>query len=280
MTPGQRAVAEVERAGFIPDTVYLPDAETGWLVPLHREREPDRWRRLVDSDEPVVTAVDFDPRLPEHLRDLRTGRGVVSTSSSSAPPIVARMLDALDVSPGHRVLEIGTGTGWNAALLAHLGAEVVSVEVNPGIAERARERLRGHRVEVVAGDGAAGHQPGAPYDRVVATASVTGVPYAWVEQTRPGGILVVPWAPVAHPDAPLAVLTVTGDAARGRFTVPAPFMPMSGERLAPEVGERVRAWWEREGRPAPERFGVTVDRAGSRVWLDDPGNAVPLPLGA
>jgi protein-L-isoaspartate(D-aspartate) O-methyltransferase len=123
------------------------------------------------------------------------GGGSMPTSSASAPIMLAE----LDVQPGHRVLEIGTGTGYNAALLAHrLGAEhITSIEVDPDVAARARQALSdtGYgEVCVVTGDGALGYPPGAPYDRIIATAAAHSIPYPWVEQTRPGGRIVLPWA--------------------------------------------------------------------------------------
>ena len=103
-------------------------------------------------------------------------------SSSSEVGIMAPMLEDLDVRPGHRVLEIGAGTGYNGALLDHLvgpEGEVVTVDVDAGIAAEARTHLAdaGHgRVRVVVGDGYAGHEERAPYDRIIATASVPDLP--------------------------------------------------------------------------------------------------------
>jgi protein-L-isoaspartate O-methyltransferase len=109
------------------------------------------------------------------------------------------MLNRLDVRDGQRVLEIGTGTGWNAALLAYrLGTtNVVSVEIDPEVARAATARLEaiGRPVTVVSGDGAQGVASAAPFDRVIATCSVERVPGAWVEQTTPGGLVLLPWGP-------------------------------------------------------------------------------------
>jgi protein-L-isoaspartate(D-aspartate) O-methyltransferase len=122
----------------------------------------------------------------------------VATSSASAPGIVAAMLAQLDVRPGHRILEIGAGTGYNAALLARLAGpagQVTTVELDPGIAAEASKALAAARyghVTVIAGDGEYGHAPDAPYDRIIVTAGAWDLPAAWADQLAPGGLLVVP----------------------------------------------------------------------------------------
>lgn len=119
-------------------------------------------------------------------------------ASISQPSMIARMLELLRVEPGNRVLEIGTGSGYNAALLATLAGErghVVSVEVEPDLAERARGILAAcgyDTVEVVQGDGYAGYPAAAPYDRIVVTARSGDVSRAWWEQLADGGRIVVP----------------------------------------------------------------------------------------
>jgi protein-L-isoaspartate O-methyltransferase len=108
---------------------------------------------------------------------------------------MAEMLDALDLEAGQRVLEIGAGTGYNAALLAHVvGPEgrITSVELESETAREARRALSGTGVKVVTGDGREGHAPGALYDRIIATASADEIPRAWLDQLAPGGLLQVP----------------------------------------------------------------------------------------
>lgn len=123
-------------------------------------------------------------------------------SSASQPTMVATMLELSLLGPGHRVLEVGTGTGYNAALLATIvGAEgrVTSIELDEDLAEAARHRLMDldldlgvGRVEVVTGDGAVGHTAGQPFDRIVITAGASAAAPAWIEQLAIGGRLVVP----------------------------------------------------------------------------------------
>jgi protein-L-isoaspartate(D-aspartate) O-methyltransferase len=158
------AFAEVQRELFIPEVV----AERG-LEAVYR-------------DEAYVTKRDA------HGMPL---------SSSSQPAMMAQMLELLECSPGHRVLEIGAGTGYNAALLSKLvgpTGQVFTVDVDPEIAERAQRGLRaaGAAAPVAVADGRAGFALGAPYDRIMVTASAPEIPRAWLEQLADGGRLVVP----------------------------------------------------------------------------------------
>ncbi|MFC6879259.1 MULTISPECIES: methyltransferase domain-containing protein [Actinomadura] len=150
----------------------------------------------------------------------------------------------LSVGPGHRVLEVGTGTGWSAGLLARRvgAANVVSVEIDAALAERAAENLRAAGIEgvrVMVGDGTLGWPEGAPYDRVHVTAGTVRIPYAWVEQTRPGGVVVLPWMP-GYASGYLVRLTVAGDGtASGPIGEPCGFMPLRAQRtpVRPIEGE-------------------------------------------
>jgi protein-L-isoaspartate O-methyltransferase len=226
------AFAAVPRHRFLPARVWLPGPEGGpHYLPVDRETDPEGWWGAAYGPDPVVTQVDDGRAEPPG------GPGMAATSSVSAPDIVLAMLYDLDLREGHRVLEIGTGPGWNAGLLTHrLGGErVTTLEVDPVIADTARANLAalGLHPEVVAGDGRRGHPPGAPYDRIIATAALGGIPYAWIEQSRPGTVIVAPWR-APHDFQAIARLTVGPDlVASGRFTGGAAFMPVRAERIRP-----------------------------------------------
>lgn len=224
------AYAKVPRSAFLPDLMWPFDMKAGKSVPVCRSTDPDNWQEYADSDVPIVTQWDDGTHTG-------TEPGTVSTSSASMPSVVFRMLQDLDVSTGMRVLEIGTGTGWNAALLAHrLGAEnAVTVEVDRAVADAARAALErcGMPVRVVHGDGFAGYPEGAPYDRIIATCALRSIPFAWVEQSQPCGIIVAPWGTHYGNGDAVARLTVADDrqSASGVFTGPVEFMKLRSQRL-------------------------------------------------
>jgi protein-L-isoaspartate O-methyltransferase len=351
--------AAVPRELFVPDVIWL-DADDGYVA-LRRTDDPAAWLTQVSADAPIVTQVDDGRTLPGHI-------GATASSSSSQPSIMADMLAAADLHAGMRVLEIGTGTGWNTALLCcRLGdSAVVTVEIDPTIAGQAVDSLygAGFRPTVVAGEGGAGHPAAAPYDRVLATVAVVGtVPYEWIAQTRAGGLIVTPWGS-AYCNGALLCLRINDDGtANGQFSGNVAFMRLRAQRTGPwpdhefpadlantrttsldggdvydmisfdraafaiglrapgcrlhieddpqdayrhlvrlhdeDSGSRAAAvvhgsapvtvqqqgpralwdeiesayrWWLTAGRPAPDRFGLTVCRDGQTVWLDDPTN--------
>ncbi|WP_329175179.1 methyltransferase domain-containing protein [Streptomyces sp. NBC_01477] len=185
------AYQRVPRHLFLPDTIWPGRAGMNRQDDrVIRPEEPDVWWQAAYRDAPITTQWDDGAYTGP-------GKGKIPSSSSSMPTMVFSMLDALSVEDEDRVLEIGTGTGWNAALLCHrVGPEnVVTVEVDEACAREARVRLQdvGFNPLAVVGDGARGYPQKAPYDRVIATCSVGSIPHAWVEQTKPGGVVVAPW---------------------------------------------------------------------------------------
>ncbi|MBV9140820.1 MAG: protein-L-isoaspartate(D-aspartate) O-methyltransferase [Pseudonocardiales bacterium] len=231
-TGWRELIAEVPRDPFIPETIWV-DRDAGHpqsgFVALSRQDDPQRWRELLAANEPVITQVDEG-------RTAVGDTGWSPSSSCSKPSIVADMLDALDVHLGHTVLEIGTGTGWSAALLCRRVGErgrVVSIEVDPVIAEAARAALAraAYSPVVITADGAQGYPDAAPYDRLVATASVREiVPRAWLEQTRPGGLMVTPWGTDYCNGVMLTLHVAANRTATGRFGVDLSFMRLRSHR--------------------------------------------------
>ena len=144
------------------------------------------WRKFRDAYRDTEGAIVDPDTTPE------------TCSTVSQPTAVAMMLEAFDVRPGMRVLEVGAGSGYNAALLAHLtgnGGQVVTVDLENFLVEKARRQLEAtgfERVTVVCGDGALGYTSGAPFDRIVATVGLPEIPPAWPEQLAPGGKIVTP----------------------------------------------------------------------------------------
>jgi protein-L-isoaspartate O-methyltransferase len=329
--PAWRAAFQaVPRHAFVPEFWLLTDGKL---------------RRITSRDPGWLEAAYCDDALATQIIN------GVATSSSTAPGLMLTMLAALDATDSMRVLEIATGTGYNAALLCErLGdRNVVSIEVDPDLAALAAERLRGcgYTPTVLTGDGRAGHPLRAPYDRLIATCGFSSVPYPWLDQVRPGGVIVCPvgWGTVR--------LVVAGDrTAEGRFlpngsyfmaaraagttgTAPHPGRPKNaderptcldlaapancesfrflmsliapgisiaseqddtGEFTAVELWAKDGSWaraengiarqagpqrlWdvieeadalhEEHGRPARQRFGLTVIPDSQHVWLDSP----------
>jgi protein-L-isoaspartate O-methyltransferase len=171
--------------------MWVQEADDGPYEPVDRVTEPERWLTNVYSDRVIVT--QFDDGLTPWPK-----AGDRPTCSASMPTVVAAMLRALEVQPGQAVLEIGTGTGFNAALLSTLvgpQGKVTTVEVDATLAGSASVALATYsNVDVVCADAASDDAVHGEWDRVMATAAVRlgGVPYPWVEQARPGGIIVAP----------------------------------------------------------------------------------------
>jgi protein-L-isoaspartate(D-aspartate) O-methyltransferase len=161
-------------------------------------------RRRGISDQAVLRAMDDVPRehfvTPEFIDSAYADQAlpIACGQTISQPYVVAYMTERLEVEAEHRVLEIGTGSGYQAAILSRLAREVVSVERYRTLADTARERLEtlGYsNVTVIGGDGFAGAPERAPFDRIIVTAAAEEVPGALVEQLGEGGKMVLPLGP-------------------------------------------------------------------------------------
>lgn len=186
------------------------------------ERVLDAMRRV-----PRHRFVEGDADLAYGDRPVPIGHGAMI----SQPYIVALMTQALSVSPTDRVLEIGTGSGYGAAVLAELAERVTTVEVVPELAETARVLLADHadHVEVVTGDGSLGHPSAAPYDAISVTAAGPEIPEPLLDQLAPGGRLVMP---VGRGVEQLVLLTRRPDGDTIETLIPVRFVPLRGRHGA------------------------------------------------
>ncbi|MFC9688883.1 protein-L-isoaspartate(D-aspartate) O-methyltransferase [Kribbella sp. NPDC056951] len=210
------AFAEVPRHVFVP-VFYRQAPGDQSAVDANT---PDEWLEGVYRDQLLVVSPDVK-------------------SSSTVPSLMAVMLEALDPADGHRTLEIGTGTGYNAALLCHrLGdSHVASVDIAADLVQAAGENLAGlgYRPMLGIGDGADGWVGGALYDRIIATCAPNRVPQAWIDQTRAGGRIVTPIA------TGIAVIDFDADhRGTGRFLPgPAFFMPLRPAPTPADLGSQI-----------------------------------------
>jgi protein-L-isoaspartate(D-aspartate) O-methyltransferase len=240
----------LEAFAVVPRDLFLPE------VPVETAYQ----------DEAIVTKWDGD------------GKPI---SSSSQPAIMGVMLDQLGLGPGQRVLEIGAGTGYNAALMAHLvspGGEVVTVDIDADLVAGARENLAragSGGVTVVCADGAAGHPALAPYDRIIATAGVWDLPPAWLDQLAPGGRLVLP-LDLGGPQRSVAFEAVDGYWT-SRSVVPCGFIRLRGEFAGPE---RTRVLNPDSELTMTLPHGGELDPQAVLTVLADPGARRPTEVNA
>lgn len=257
-----QAIEQVPRHLFAPDVAWAATPGGGYRI--DRDADPDAWMAAAYGNHPIITQV------ADGGADASLGEGPF-TSSLSAPDVVAEFLHLLDVYVGDRVLEIGTGTGWTAGLLsARLGEQnVTSIEVDPAVAEQAASNLKtaGFAPRLVVGDGAAGDPDGVPFDRVHVTCGVAEIPYTWVEQTRLGGLIAVPWMPAYEGGHKLTLTPVGDGTAVGRFRGGCSYMMLRSQRPSRLDTDGAGGWRESTSVLDPRRvwragYGFDVAAAG------------------
>lgn len=191
-------------------------------------------RRRGISDQAVLRAMEEVPRerfvdapfagqaYADHAQPIACGQTI------SQPYVVAYMTEMLRVEPHHRVLEVGTGSGYQAAVLSRLASRVVSIERYRTLADSARARLKAldyDNVEVLLGDGMRGDPLRAPYDRIVVTAAAKSVPEPLIEQLAEGGIMVLPLGP-HHDGQRLVRIVKTAEGLKQDELIPVRFVPL------------------------------------------------------
>lgn len=183
-----------------------------------------------------VRRAGFVPEASEGSAWLNRPLSIGHGQTISQPFVVALMTDMLDLAPDHRVLEVGTGSGYQAAILAELAGDVFSVEIVPALAERARLALarEGYgRVRLRSGDGAHGWPEEAPFDAIIVTAAAPSIPPDLVTQLRPGGRMAIP---VGEPWGEQSLVLVRKDAdgaVTRKGVLGVSFVPLTGERAFP-----------------------------------------------
>jgi protein-L-isoaspartate(D-aspartate) O-methyltransferase len=191
-------------------------------------------RRRGISDQAVLRAMDEVPREHFVTADLADSAyadqalPIACGQTISQPYVVAYMTEQLEVEPQHRVLEIGTGSGYQAAILSRLAHEVVSIERYRTLADTARTRLQtlGYaNVTVIAGDGFAGVPDRSPFDRIIVTAAAEEVPQALVDQLGEGGKMVLPLGP-RHSTQHIVKLTMAAGGVTRQNLIAVRFVPL------------------------------------------------------
>ena len=191
-------------------------------------------RRRGISDQAVLRAMDEVPREhfvePDHLESAYGDHAlpIACGQTISQPYVVAYMTEQLAVKPEHRVLEVGTGSGYQAAVLSRIARDVVSIERYRTLAEAARSRLATlgyNNVDVVIGDGLLGVPERAPYDRIIVTAAAEDVPQALIDQLNEKGLLLLPLGP-QHGTQEIVKLTKTAKGIAHEHLIGVRFVPL------------------------------------------------------
>ncbi|GAA1558408.1 methyltransferase domain-containing protein [Kribbella sancticallisti] len=258
-------VGELVAAGHLTDPLWQAAFKT---VPRHLF--VPRFYRYSSQGSAVVDATHGRDWLSAVYSDIHLVTRDDVRSSSTAPSLMATMLQALELTGGETVLEIGAGTGYNAALLSErLGDNrVVSVDIDPDLVDQARRQLAlaGYRPLVAVADGIDGFPGAGPYGAVIATCRLDFVPPSWLSQLEPGGVVVTPMG------AGIARIRKDrdGEGATGAFLPdPAYFMPLRHEPGQVSVGELIEIATSSAGISRAYSFDATIYRDNeARFWLD------------
>jgi protein-L-isoaspartate(D-aspartate) O-methyltransferase len=249
----QRQLLDLTRQIYHQTPISHATVEAFMAMPRHlfvrryRERASKVWCEVTQgnleqylatlyADNPLTLFGDDDDNVP---------------STISQPSFVLRMLDLLQFQPGHTVLELGTGSGWNAALIGHLvgpTGRVYSLEIIPELAQRAGDTIAElgiTNVRVIAADGGDGYAAGGPYDRIAFTAGTHDLPRQFHEQIKQCGLLLVVIKNEGGGDN-LFLLEKTGDHFESRYSLPCGFVQLSGkykvDSLDPTTVETLTEW--------------------------------------
>ncbi|HMO49894.1 MAG TPA: protein-L-isoaspartate(D-aspartate) O-methyltransferase [Kiritimatiellia bacterium] len=218
----------------------VPD-EARWAAMKERMIQIDLMGRGIRNPA-VLEAMRSVPRhefVPEEQRPWAYGDHPLPIGEGqtiSQPYIVAAMTELLDPQPDHVVFEVGTGSGYQAAILAGLVREVYTVEIVPGLGERSAEllaRLGYTNVVVRVGDGYAGWPEHAPFDGIIVTCGAERIPQPLVEQLKPGGRMVIPVGPYHQVQDLMVVEKDENGEVTTRSVMAVRFVPMTGEAMAP-----------------------------------------------
>jgi protein-L-isoaspartate(D-aspartate) O-methyltransferase len=205
------------------------------MVSNQLERRGIRDRRVLDAMAAMPREA-FVPGVPASVAYDDRALPIESGQTISQPYMVARMTELLAVEPGDRILEVGTGSGYQAAILARVGARVTSLERHADLAEEARERLAGlgiDGIDVRVGDGSVGAPDGAPWDGIVVTAAAPAIPDPLREQLAIGARLVIPVGPRSQQE--LLIVERSGEADWVEWSDGAVvFVPLVGEDGFPD----------------------------------------------
>lgn len=223
----QALVAKLKEKNLLHDSLI----EAAFLtVPRHRFLPDDTPLEQVYADDVVAIKRDAD--------------GTV-LSSSSQPSMMAMMLNQLRLQPGQNILEIGAGTGYNAALLQHIVGDegnVTSLDIDNEMVQLAQKNLQragyGSIVRVVAADGALGYAPRASYDRIIATVGVWNIPAAWVKQLKPRGLIIAPlWLDSIQVSGSFQLQS--DNSLLSQDNLPCGFIRLRGAESGPVVSQRI-----------------------------------------